>query len=42
MGGPGGDIDVDTSASGLVARFDSLSIATSGSFENYDGAPIPF
>lgn len=42
MGGQGADIDVATSASGLVARFDALSPATTGCFETYDGTPIPF
>ncbi len=42
MGGAGADIDVGTSASGLIARFDALSIATTGCFEGYDGAAIPF
>lgn len=42
MGGAGADIDVATSAAGLIARFDALSPATTGCFEGYDGAVIPF
>jgi NAD(P)-dependent dehydrogenase (short-subunit alcohol dehydrogenase family) len=42
MGGTGADIDAATSATGLMARFDALSLKTSGAFENYDGAPIPY
>lgn len=42
MGGPGADIDMDTSASGLVARFDALGLATTGCFEDYAGRAIPF
>lgn len=42
MGGAGADIEVATSATGLQARFDALSPATTGCFEGYDGAAIPF
>ncbi|MGI3163249.1 SDR family oxidoreductase [Pseudooceanicola sp. 200-1SW] len=42
MGGAGADIDAPTSAAGLIARFDALSPATTGCFEGYDGAPIPY
>ncbi|MBY6090248.1 SDR family NAD(P)-dependent oxidoreductase [Maritimibacter alkaliphilus] len=42
MGGSGADIDVATSAKGLVQRFDALSPATSGCFETYEGTKIPF
>ena len=42
MGGAGADIPATTSATGLVARIDALSIATTGVFQNYDGAQIPF
>lgn len=42
MGGSGADITVETSATGLIDRFAALSPATTGCFEAYDGAPIPF
>jgi NAD(P)-dependent dehydrogenase (short-subunit alcohol dehydrogenase family) len=42
MGGSGADIAVADSAAGLVARFDHLSLATSGVFEDYRGQPIAF
>ncbi len=42
MGGAGADIDVATSAAGLVARFAALSPATTGCFEGHDGTKIPF
>ncbi|MGB3316901.1 MAG: SDR family NAD(P)-dependent oxidoreductase [Albidovulum sp.] len=42
MGGPGADIDMDTSATGLMSRFDALNPATSGCFEDYAGRAIPF
>ncbi|MCV2874114.1 SDR family oxidoreductase [Defluviimonas sp. WL0050] len=42
MGGSGADIDMETSASGLMARFDALSPATTGCFEDYAGRAIPF
>lgn len=42
MGGGGADIDVEESAGGLLARFDALSMATTGVFEDYKGAGIPF
>lgn len=42
MGGPGADISVEESANGLVARFDDLSLATTGVFEDYLGTAIPF
>ena len=42
MGGVGADIDVDGSAAGLIARFDALSLATTGCFEDYAGRAIPF
>jgi NAD(P)-dependent dehydrogenase (short-subunit alcohol dehydrogenase family) len=42
MGGQGADIDATTSAKGLVARIDALSLATTGAFENYSGPAIPF
>lgn len=42
MGGIDADIDAATSAAGLIARFDRLSLDHTGVFENYDGAIIPF
>ena len=42
MGGAEADIDVETSATGLIARFDALTIETTGCFEFYSGEPIPF
>ncbi|WP_050603215.1 SDR family oxidoreductase [Ruegeria sp. 6PALISEP08] len=37
MGGATADIDVDQAVSGLIKRFDDLSLATTGCFETYDG-----
>ena len=42
MGGSGADIEPATSARGLVARIDALTLATSGTFETYDGARIAY
>lgn len=42
MGGPNADIGVEDSAEGLIARFDALSLATTGVFEDYRGEPLPF
>ena len=42
MGGGGADISPDEAASGLVARFDALSLATTGCFETWDGRAHPF
>ena len=42
MGGSDADIDVETSATGLLQRFDALSIVTSGTFESYDGEKLPY
>jgi NAD(P)-dependent dehydrogenase (short-subunit alcohol dehydrogenase family) len=39
MGGDAGDITVDASADGLLARFDALSMDTTGCFETWDGRP---
>ncbi len=41
MGGDGGDITVDESAAGLVARFHALNLDTTGCFETWDGRPHP-
>ncbi len=42
MGGPGADITPEVSAQGLLARFDALTLASSGCFEDYAGRAIPF
>lgn len=42
MGGADADIDIETSVAGLMSRFDALSPATSGCFEDYAGRAIPF
>jgi NAD(P)-dependent dehydrogenase (short-subunit alcohol dehydrogenase family) len=42
MGGSAADIDAQTAAVGLWERFEALSLETTGVFEAYDGAPIPF
>lgn len=41
MGGSEADIDVEDAARGLAARFEALSLATTGCFETYDGTAIP-
>lgn len=42
MGGAAADITVDASVEGLVARFEALSLETSGVFEGWDGNALPF
>ena len=42
MGGSSADIDAETSAKGLLERIGILSITTTGVFEGYDGAEMPF
>lgn len=42
MGGSGADVAPAESARGLLARFDALSVATTGCFEDYTGRAIPF
>lgn len=42
MGGGSADISVDQSVQGLKARFDALSVATTGCFETWDGRDHPF
>ncbi len=42
MGGPRAAIDVEESAKGLMQRFDALTLATTGVFEDYRGEAIPF
>lgn len=39
MGGATADITTDEAVTGLVARFDALSLETTGCFENWDGRP---
>lgn len=41
MGGTGANIDAATSAQGLIGRFDALSLATTGCYEDYAGQEIP-
>lgn len=42
MGGQMADIDAVGSASGLIERFDALSISTTGCFETWDGRSHPY
>ncbi len=42
MGGTGADIGTSDAAAGLIARFDALSLATTGCFETWDGRAHPF
>lgn len=42
MGGQSADISVDESAKGLLQRFDTLSLETTGVFESYAGKPLIF
>jgi NAD(P)-dependent dehydrogenase (short-subunit alcohol dehydrogenase family) len=42
MGGAAADIPASVSAAGLITRIDALSIATTGSFQNYDGTRITY
>ncbi len=42
MGGSSASIDTGESAQGLLARFDVLSLATTGVFEDYRGDPMAF
>ncbi|MEO1109573.1 MAG: SDR family NAD(P)-dependent oxidoreductase [Pseudomonadota bacterium] len=39
MGGSSADIHVDEAVSGLIKRFDALSLDNTGCFETYDGQP---
>lgn len=41
LGGKG-EIDPERSAAGLVDRIDELTLANTGAFLNWDGAPIPY
>jgi NAD(P)-dependent dehydrogenase (short-subunit alcohol dehydrogenase family) len=42
MGGPGADIDVDTSVRGMKKVIDGLTPADSGKFLVYDGSTLPW
>jgi len=42
MGGGAADITTDEAVAGLVARFDALSLETTGCFETWDGRAHPF
>lgn len=42
MGGGSADIAASESAGGLLARFEALSLASSGAFEDWQGTRIPF
>lgn len=42
MGGQAAAITVDQSANGLLARFDTLSLESTGCFETWDGRPHPY
>lgn len=42
MGGEGADIFAEESVAGLLARFDALSLESTGVFEDYAGAAIAF
>jgi NAD(P)-dependent dehydrogenase (short-subunit alcohol dehydrogenase family) len=42
MGGAGAPVDARGSAEGLLARFEALTLATAGAFEDYRGEAMPF
>jgi len=42
MGGAAADLDPAAAAAGLMARFDALSLATTGCFEDHAGRAIQF
>ena len=42
MGGPNASVSVHESAIGLLKRFDSLSLDTTGIYEDFDGKRLPF
>jgi NAD(P)-dependent dehydrogenase (short-subunit alcohol dehydrogenase family) len=42
MGGPRSSLTPENSARALLARFDALSLDSTGVFEDYKGEPIPF
>ena len=42
MGGPQASISPQDSAAGLLTRFDALSLATTGIYEDFQGNKLPF
>lgn len=42
MGGGSAEISAEASAAGLIARFEALSLATTGVFEDWRGRPLAF
>ncbi len=42
MGGAGAEVSPEESAAGLLARFEALTLARTGVFEDHLGRPIPF
>ncbi|MHA1529766.1 MAG: SDR family oxidoreductase [Alphaproteobacteria bacterium] len=42
MGGQSATVEVEDSAKGLMQRFDALTLASTGVFEDYRGEAIPF
>jgi len=42
MGGANGEISVQEARAGLIARFEALSLETTGCFETWDGSAHPF
>jgi hypothetical protein len=42
MGGSKAEITADQSATGLTARFDALTLTTTGCFQTWDGRPHPY
>jgi NAD(P)-dependent dehydrogenase (short-subunit alcohol dehydrogenase family) len=42
MGGPGADISVEESATGIIATIDRLTAGDAGSFLNWDGSRAPW
>lgn len=42
MGGADADVTIEASVAGLADRFDALTLETSGVFEDWNGAALPF
>jgi len=42
MGGPQASTSPQDSAAGLLTRFDALSLATTGIYEDFQGNKLPF
>jgi len=42
MGGSAAEVSVEDSARGLIERFDRLTLARTGVFEDYQGQPMPY